>query len=797
MSKIRPVAQKPVNPPSEVALESASSALQGIQAVVQNTPGIVIAFVAILSLLLYVLGSRITPGQAILWVVAGATALAIRAWPYVGIATKRFELTAANSNRVMVSVVAGGIFLGLCLLAPLASLWPLFSGNEQAIFAAVVVGLLSVGALSLITIPHAAPIWVLLMSIVPIKFALTLSNTVGHYWPFWLLIGWVVLLVFATRKLSKTYRDLVFARSETVRQAEMVGLLLQDFGEEARDWLWETGGDCKLTFASARMADALGTTVESLLAISIEDALCDVVEASATQDVQAKQRAELIQRFKRQLPFRNQTVEYVSRGQHRWVSLSAKPLHRTNGEVAGWRGTGIDVTQEFQRQREMERLATIDSLTGLANRFLLSQTLDAIFGSVGEVSPCALLLLDLDDFKLINDHFGHPTGDRVLQLVAERLNAHVRAGQLLARLGGDEFALVAPGDIPRTRLAEMAERILNSISEPYEVDGISMSVRCSIGIAIAGIDAHDAASLLKCADLALYAAKGAGRNGLRFFGFDMYRRVEDRFTLAEEMRRALDRGEFELVYQPFVRTQTHELTGFEALVRWNHPLRGLLYPDEFVGVAEDTGLITRIGTWVLQTACVDALSWPVPVRVSVNVSPAQFAATDLLKEVNEALRLSGLPAGRLELEITESALFSDGSAARRMMQSLRNRGIHISLDDFGAGHASLNHLRTFPISRLKIDRSFTIAVADTTREGNEARSIVRAAIELARAMDFESTAEGVENKAQLEVLKGMYCDEVQGYEIAYPMTRPALAAYFAALPKKVNDEDDARASLSA
>jgi diguanylate cyclase (GGDEF)-like protein len=513
---------------------------------------------------------------------------------------------------------------------------------------------------------------------------------------------------------------------------------------------------------------------------------------------QEKFRIELVERFKRQLAFRNQTIEYVSRGQRRWVSLSAKPLYSARREIIGWRGTGIDVTQEFQRQREMERLATSDSLTGLANRFVLSQTLEDVFSSVGEVKPCALFLLDLDDFKLINDHFGHPTGDRVLQLVAERLSQHVRAGQLLARLGGDEFAVVAPGDVPRARLAEMGERLLHSISEPYVVDGISMTVRCSIGIAIAGVDAHDAKSLLKCADLALYATKGAGRNGMRFFGFDMYRKVEDRFTLAEELRRALDNNEFELVYQPFVRTQTRELTGFEALVRWNHPERGMLYPDEFVPVAEETGLIARIGLWVLNTACAEAQAWPVAVRVSVNVSPAQFASTNLKDAVDEALLSSQLPAHRLELEITESALFSDGCAARHMMQSLRDRGVHISLDDFGAGHASLSHLRTFPISRLKIDRSFTSAVADTTREGNEARSIVRAAIELARAMELESTAEGVENTAQLDVLKSLYCDEIQGYEISYPMTRPALNAYFEDLAKRTAQSPAAiRLPLSA
>jgi diguanylate cyclase (GGDEF)-like protein len=736
----------------------------------------------------WILRDRVTVGMWGLWCALAVAGVALRLGPYLAERANTLTIQPSNSRTVAACVVAGSIFVGLTVLLVPATLWPTLSATEQAFGVGIAVSTLTAGAVSMASIRGASLVWLAIVGFAPCLVGLLFGP--ASMAP--VLIGlavYCVQLLGAARYFSRRYQELVTARAEASRQAEMVALLLHDFGEEARDWLWETGLDGKLSFASARMADALATRVDALMGRTLEDALCEVVETETADSAHSAQRAELMQRFKRQFPFRNQVIEYVSRGQRRWVSLSAKPLQDAAGQVIGWRGTGIDVTQEFLRQREMERLATSDSLTGLANRFVLSQTLDALFGTLGEVKPCALLLLDLDDFKLINDHFGHPTGDRVLQIVAERLQQHVRPGQLLARLGGDEFALVVPGDVPRPRLAEIGERLLNSIAEPYLVDGMSMSVRCSIGIAIAGVDAHDSKSLLKCADLALYATKGAGRNGMRFFGFDMYRKVEDRFTLAEEMRRALERNEFELVYQPYMRTQTRELTGFEALVRWNHPERGMLYPDEFVAVAEETGLIARIGKWVLMTACAQARAWPVEARLSVNVSPAQFASTDVLKDVDEALAASKLPAHRLELEITESALFSDGTAARRTMQALRSRGVQISLDDFGAGHASLNHLRTFPLNRLKIDRSFTTAVADTTREGNEARSIVRAAIELARAMDLESTAEGVENTAQLDVLRGLYCDEVQGYEISYPMTLPALKAYFASHAQKASPSE--------
>jgi diguanylate cyclase (GGDEF)-like protein len=787
MSEVSPssAAPAPALVKASAATHSPSfdASLVGVEALVRSAPlALLVAFVSTTAIA-WILQDRVSAAMGLFWCALAVSAIVLRLGPWLAKRAHKLTIQRSNARAVTVCVVAGSILIGFTVLLVPGLLWPKMTPTEQSVAVGIAVSVLTAGAISMASVPGAALTWVVFVGFLPCLLGLVFGSATMSV-PLIALLIYCLLLIAGARHVSRIYQELVTARAEASRQAEMVSLLLHDFGEEARDWLWETGAMGKLTFASARMADALATQVNALMSRTLEDALCEVVHVETVESAQMAQRAELVQRFARQLPFRNQVIEYVSRGQRRWVSLSAKPLFHADGALLGWRGTGIDVTQEFLRQREMERLATSDSLTGLANRFVLAQTLDASFGNLGEVKPCALLLLDLDDFKLINDHFGHPTGDRVLQLVAERLQQHVRPGQLLARLGGDEFALVVPSEVPRARLAEIGERLLNSIAEPYVVDGMSMSVRCSIGIAIAGVDAHDSKSLLKCADLALYATKGAGRNGMRFFGFDMYRKVEDRFTLAEEMRRALENDEFELVYQPYVRTQTRELTGFEALVRWNHPERGMLYPDEFVAVAEETGLIARIGKWVLMTACAQARAWPVEARLSVNVSPAQFASTDVLKDVDEALQASKLPAHRLELEITESALFSDGHAARRTMQALRSRGVQISLDDFGAGHASLNHLRTFPLSRLKIDRSFTCAVADTTREGNEARSIVRAAIELARAMDLESTAEGVENTAQLDVLRGLYCDEVQGYEISYPMTLPALKSYFASLAQK-------------
>jgi diguanylate cyclase (GGDEF)-like protein len=396
---------------------------------------------------------------------------------------------------------------------------------------------------------------------------------------------------------------------------------------------------------------------------------------------------------------------------------------------------------------------------------LLREHLERAVGKLKTHSGFAVFCLDLDQFKQVNDTLGHPIGDELLKLVAMRLRDCIGDQDLVARLGGDEFAIVYDGVQLPERSGELAARIINAISEPYEIEGRQIVIGASIGVANAPGDSSDPDQLLKNADMALYLAKGNGRGIYRFFEPEMDRRLQERLTLQTDLRLAIVNGELELYYQPVVGTDTRQITGFEALVRWNHPQRGLVLPNEFISLAEETGLILPLGEWVLRNACSQAVSWPKHVSVAVNLSPAQFKSGNIIQMVVSALAASGLPPARLELEITESVLMLDTSDSRATLNRLRALGIHISMDDFGTGYSSLSYLQSFPFDKIKIDRSFIrdLALRD------DCKAIVRAVTSMARSLKMKTVAEGVETAEQFELVAVEGCDQVQGYYFGHPM----------------------------
>ena len=403
-----------------------------------------------------------------------------------------------------------------------------------------------------------------------------------------------------------------------------------------------------------------------------------------------------------------------------------------------------------------------DATTGLPNRLCLSEFIGERL--VAEDGRLALLYLDLDRFKPVNDSLGHEAGDRVLCEIADRFQGAVRQGDMVARLGGDEFviALVPPSDNDIERLAD---RLLAIAQAPIRVAGTEVHVGVSIGVAFAPQDATTPDELLRCADIALYQAKTDGRGAFRFFASEMNERIVRRRTLETDLRGAIERGEFVLHYQPRFEAGAMTIRSFEALVRWDHPERGLVLPAEFIPVAEETGLIVPLGEWVLRESCSAASRWEASA-ISVNVSPAQFRHGDLAASVRAALERSGLPAHRLELELTEGVLLEDTDRALQMMNSLKDLGVRLSLDDFGTGFSSLGYLRAFPFDGLKIDRSF-VADLDGT---DGARAIIRAIRGLGAALGISVTAEGVETQEQLSLLRAELCDEVQGFLLARPMS---------------------------
>jgi diguanylate cyclase (GGDEF)-like protein len=434
----------------------------------------------------------------------------------------------------------------------------------------------------------------------------------------------------------------------------------------------------------------------------------------------------------------------------------------------GWVATHEDITERRRVEDRIAHLAHHDALTDLPNRVLLRERLEqALQGIRDKGQRFALLMLDLDRFKDVNDTLGHPAGDALLKDAAARLRGCVRETDTVARLGGDEFAIIERLTDPAAEAGGLAKRVLEVMSAPFDFDGQQMAVTTSIGIAIAPTDGTDPDQLMKNADLALYRAKSEGRETYRFFEAEMDRRAQVRRALESDLRAALLTGALELHYQPFIDLERDEVSGFEALLRWNHPERGAVSPAEFVPIAEETGLIGAIGQWVLKQACRDAAAWPDQIKVAVNLSPAQFKCGDPIEAVLAALSESGVAASRLEIEITESVMLQDSAATLATLRRLHDAGVRIALDDFGTGYSSLSYLRSFPFDKIKIDGSFIRNVSDE----ESSLAIIRAVTGLSKSLGMATTAEGVETPEQLELVRSEGCTQAQGYLIGRP--RPA------------------------
>jgi diguanylate cyclase (GGDEF)-like protein len=444
----------------------------------------------------------------------------------------------------------------------------------------------------------------------------------------------------------------------------------------------------------------------------------------------------------------------------------------------GWLSTHEDVTERQRSEERIAHMARHDALTDLPNRTMMREHLEHELKRVKRGECLAVLCLDLDQFKSVNDALGHPIGDELLKLVGERLRGCTREPDTVARLGGDEFAIIMTQMQQPTDAAALSKRIRESIIKPYQIDGHQIVTDISIGISVAPIDALDAEMLMRNADMALYGAKADGRGTYRFFEPEMNTRMKARRELEMDLRNALAGRKFELHYQPLVNLETKEVNAFEALLRWNHPVRGIISPADFIPIAEETGLIVPLGEWVLKTACAEAANWPDHIKIAVNLSPAQLNNRNLLAVVAEAIEQSGMSPHKLQLEITETVLLQNTFSTLSTLHELRKLGVQIALDDFGTGYSSLSYLRSFPFDKIKIDRSF---IQDLSN-GSEPVAIVHAVANLAKCLNMTSTAEGVETQQQLDTLKAIGCTEMQGY--LFSKARPAkeIRQFFGAGP---------------
>jgi diguanylate cyclase (GGDEF)-like protein/PAS domain S-box-containing protein len=431
----------------------------------------------------------------------------------------------------------------------------------------------------------------------------------------------------------------------------------------------------------------------------------------------------------------------------------------------GWVATHEDITEKRQAELKIEHMAHHDALTGLANRVQLDDRLEQALAQPAHGRMVAVHHLDLDRFKAVNDTFGHHAGDGLLKVVANRLRELVRASDTIARMGGDEFVIVQSPISEPSEATLLAERVIAAMAEPFEIDGHQSAAGTSVGIAVSPGDGDDSETLLRNADLALYRAKKDGRGTFRFFEAGMDEHMQTRRSMEQDMRRALPAGQFELYYQPVVNLQTSAISGFEALIRWNHPQRGLISPATFIPLAEESGFIIPLGEWVIRQACLTAAQWPNHLHVAINISASQFRSAGLMQVVLGALGASGLKPTRLEIEITETVLLQDKEATLAILHQLRALGIRIAMDDFGIGYSSLTYLQSFPFDKIKIDRSFVKDVAENAGSLN----IVRAVASLANGMGMTATAEGVETNEQLDRITAEGCTEMQGYLFSRPL----------------------------
>lgn len=453
----------------------------------------------------------------------------------------------------------------------------------------------------------------------------------------------------------------------------------------------------------------------------------------------------------------------------RSISLAIEPM--ANG---GWVATHEDITERINAESKIAHMARHDALTDLPNRMLLGERLADALSHVGRGQRLAVLCLDLDQFKNVNDTLGHPVGDELLRQVAERLRACVRDTDTVARVGGDEFSIIQVNIKGAVDAEHLAIRIAEAVSAPYDLDGHLVLIDTSIGIALAPDDGTDPNELLKAADLALYGAKADGRGVFRFFEADMDARMKARRALEISLRQAVENDEFVLYYQPIVNLNQDGVKSCEALLRWQHPARGLVSPLDFIPVAEEIGMIVVLGEWVIRRACNDAAKWPGNVGVAVNLSPTQLGSKNLVPTIIHALASSGLPAHRLELEITEAVLIQNTEVALKTLHQLRALGVSISMDDFGTGYSSLSYLSSFPFDTIKIDRSFINDLGNTA----ESAAIVKAVTGLAQSLSMSTTAEGVETQMQLDRVRELGCSDVQGFFYSKPVPVAELDRMF-------------------
>jgi diguanylate cyclase (GGDEF)-like protein len=658
----------------------------------------------------------------------------------------------------------------ICLqISLLASLWlvpPLFwfdaaAPNQQIFMCVVMAALVSAGSITLVSLPQAALLYVGFLTIGCVALTVKLDS------PSMLSLMLVYAVVLVINVLSTARQFIAHSRDrfELREQGEIIKLL-RELEATGSGGLWELDSDLRVAKMSAELLAEMHLREEQVIGLHYKKFL-DPVGQIATLSTGMR---SLFEDLDAGTPFRDRAIMAADR--QSWWSISGKPILDDKGELVGWRGVASDITEARLYGNDAVRAARTDLLTGLANRLLVRELLEeSVLKQWESREGCALLLVDLDRFKLVNDTLGHAIGDQLLVEVGKRLERSVGEGGRVGRIGGDEFAVVWWSSSDPEQLAAVADRIIADLSKSFSVGAATLHVGATIGIAICPNDGAFEEQLMRSADLALYRAKEAGRGGHAFFERWMFDEAEDHRLLEQDVRQALSGDGLALAYQPIIDASSGEAVGREALLRWRHPKRGDIPPDQFIPIIEDAGLIHQIGDWVIREACAEAVRWDGQMRVAVNISAAQLTGAGLAKTVLSALASTRLEPSRLELEVTESVFLGDDAATLASLERLRALGVRLVLDDFGKGYSSFGYLSRAHFAKIKIDQSFVRGAAEGSKD---CVAIVHAILALARGLGVETTAEGVETEKQADVMRQLGCTQLQGFHFGRPVRAEEL-----------------------
>jgi diguanylate cyclase (GGDEF)-like protein/PAS domain S-box-containing protein len=581
--------------------------------------------------------------------------------------------------------------------------------------------------------------------------------------------AFTVIAIAGGMNVARMFLSSQVAEAGVAEKGETVSVLLREFEENEADWLWQVDSNRRIRGVSPRFAHALGRDPADVEGMS----LVELVAGSAWESGQfPASLPDLAERLKRRESFSNLLVQVEVGSGRRWWEISGTPIQDENGRYAGFRGVGSDVTERRESSEKIAYLARYDTLTGLPNRLMVTESLKGALSYAAQWrTRCGFLVIDLDRFKAVNDSLGHQVGDKLLIQVSERLQELAGDNEMCGRLGGDEFAVVIRDASDRRDLASFAKRVIETLSQPYDVDHHRLYIGASVGSAMGPVDGDTVEALMRNADLALNRAKGDGGGQHRAYEQSLHAEAEERRQLETALRFAIDRNELALNFQPVVDSVGEHVVAFEALLRWNSKEHGFVSPAKFIPLAEDTRLIVPIGEWVMREACRQAVAWPDRLKVSVNVSGEQLLEPGFATTVVRALADSGLPADRLEVEVTESIFVREAQVARQALEEIIALGCSVALDDFGTGYSSLGYLRAIRFSTIKVDRSFVQGAAQGSRES---LAIIRAVVAMADSLEMTTTAEGVETAAEAAMIRDMGCTKIQGYYFGRPM--PAAEA---------------------